>query len=946
MIQNSLPNKKSIKLLYWNIRSFNKRKLEIERMIKDYEVIICVESWLKPKPDTISFPGYITYRKDRINTKGGGLLIFVRNNIAFTEIKNIKSPSSVEMCGLYLSNISPPINLIVCYRAPWDSLSQKDWDLISENAFNNQHSILIGDFNAHNTSWNCKYSDASGQKFFNSIDKHDLLLHNPDTLTHIDVSRNSKSNIDLVLSSSNISDKIETEVWEETFGSDHYPITLSLNLDLNLYRKKSFKLNSLRTNWAGFLSDLENNYLQFFSVEFDQLSPSQKYDFFVKILSDAVRNNTPPKSTSNHARVTKKSNQTPWWDEECNKSKLLRKAALKKWNFTQNMVDLINYNKQCAITTRTFKIKKKENFKKFAESINIHTNARYVWNKCKIFKNKWVKITPPSLNENLNTGGKIESEINKLSPPWACTDPEWFPVCQNNDFLDKYFEFHEFNSTLNSTKIKSAPGPDGITYETLKNMPLKIKLILLDIYNELFRSGDYPISWKKSYIHFIDKPGNKGVRPISLTSCLCKHFEMLVKIRLQWWVEYTNVLPINQCGFRRGRSCSDNLLNLLLEVDESLSNKEEVFAAFLDVNSAFPSVNSDILLTKLADIGCSLNIIKLAKFLTHQRYIMTDLLGDQCRLVGKGLGQGGVLSPLFYLIYVAQIANNIPEVASISQFADDIEIHSKNKAVLENTILTVKNNLNHLGLELSPKKTVLIHFNNKNILPGSTTISIDNCLDKSSETARFLGITFDYNLEFSSHVNLIQKRGLRAFNIIKFLCGTWWGSHPDTLLILYKSFVRSIIDFGSFVYFPKFKKLADKLEKIQYAAIRASLGYRISTPKNILLAESKLQSIKERSKLLCNRFLAKSISNKSSPSYHIIFNYYDHCKKHKLKRKRISKECLENIMKKANKINKKDHFNIYKYNYKVLTFPIPVDFELGRKLQDLQDPNTLLDSVV
>ena len=66
----------------------------------------------------------------------------------------------------------------------------------------------------------------------------------------------------------------------------------------------------------------------------------------------------------------------------------------------------------------------------------------------------------------------------------------------------------------------------------------------------------------------------------------------------------------------------------------------------------------------------------------------------------------------------------------------------------------------------------------------------------------------------SAQVSQVQKRSLRALNILKYLCGTWWGSHPDTLLLLYKSYSRSIIDYGSFIYFPKYKKLADKLEKI------------------------------------------------------------------------------------------------------------------------------------
>ena len=92
---------------------------------------------------------------------------------------------------------------------------------------------------------------------------------------------------------------------------------------------------------------------------------------------------------------------------------------------------------------------------------------------------------------------------------------------------------------------------------------------------------------------------------------------------------------------------------------------------------------------------------------------------------------------------------------------------------------------------------------------------------------------------------------MRASNIIKFLRGTWWGSDPSTLITLYKSFVRSLIDYGCYIYFPSSVNLINKLERIQYIAIRSALGLRISTPTNILLAEAKLLFIKDRTELLC-----------------------------------------------------------------------------------------------
>ena len=234
----------------------------------------------------------------------------------------------------------------------------------------------------------------------------------------------------------------------------------------------------------------------------------------------------------------------------------------------------------------------------------------------------------------------------KISPPWINTNPSWLPECQPHDFFSSAFNFLEFNTALSSTKDKSACGMDGIDYQIIKKLPIKYRLLLLDIYNALYKSGDYPDNWKKSFVHFIPKSAIKVVRPIALTSCMCKLFESLIKNRLQWWCESKNIFPLNQSGFRKGRSCADNLLNLTLCADQALTNHKDLLAAFLDVCGAFDNVVCDILLQKLASIGCTKNVLSFVKFFIYQREIYSDHLNNKYRTTGKGVPLGGVLDSL------------------------------------------------------------------------------------------------------------------------------------------------------------------------------------------------------------------------------------------------------------------------------------------------------------
>ena len=136
------------------------------------------------------------------------------------------------------------------------------------------------------------------------------------------------------------------------------------------------------------------------------------------------------KSLHNKKSIPKKNHRNPvsWWDADCDKIKRLRRAAFKKWKYTLNSEDLINYNKLVAQAKKLYKKKKKNDFQKFAGTINFKTNLKYTWNKGKIFKNKWIKINPTSVHENLQNREKVLKELDNLYPPWFPSNSSHFLI--------------------------------------------------------------------------------------------------------------------------------------------------------------------------------------------------------------------------------------------------------------------------------------------------------------------------------------------------------------------------------------------------------------------------------------------------------------------------------------------------------------------------------------
>lgn len=267
-----------------------------------------------------------------------------------------------------------------------------------------------------------KKNDLNGLRLEESIDKSDLILQNDNSSTHLDISTNKKSNIDLIFSTIDLAHKLNFEVCDELWGSDHYPIFLNIGIEKEQYAKKSFKIKSVRTDWIKFQENLEATYNEFLTLDYANLSPSQKYEFFVECITKAVNASSSVRKIINGKG--KILNPVAWWDKDCDKAKRLRRASYKKWQFTGAINDRTEYKRCVALAKRTFKNKKKDYVRQFVSSLDMRVDPSYVWRKCKVLKNSFIKVKPSS---NYVTKDKVDEALDKLSPPWVQTNPDSVP---------------------------------------------------------------------------------------------------------------------------------------------------------------------------------------------------------------------------------------------------------------------------------------------------------------------------------------------------------------------------------------------------------------------------------------------------------------------------------------------------------------------------------------
>ena len=112
-------------------------------------------------------------------------------------------------------------------------------------------------------------------------------------------------------------------------------------------------------------------------------------------------------------------------------------------------------------------------------------------------------------------------------------------------------------------------------------------------------------------------------------------------------------------------------------------------------------------------------------------------------------------------------------------------------------------------------------------------------------TPTFLGVTFDRALSISKHVSSLKAKFFQRFKALRCISASSWGPSKESLSLLYKSFLRSLLTYASPEWFPFLSATnITKLERLHRAANRAISGCLSSSPIPLLLFEASLPSLR------------------------------------------------------------------------------------------------------
>ena len=190
---------------------------------------------------------------------------------------------------------------------------------------------------------------------------------------------------------------------------------------------------------------------------------------------------------------------------------------------------------------------------------------------------------------------------------------------------------------------------DGISSYILKTCATEIFRIIAYLINKSITDGVVPCQWKIAKIIPLHKKGDKcqpdNYRPISLLPCVSKLLERVVQKQLLNYLNDNDILVKEQSGFRSKHSTTTALIKVTDKWLEAIDQGKCTGCVFVDLHKAFDTVNHQILIKKLSDIGVQVTSIIWFQNYLMKRRIRTSIgqtLSEELSL-DYGVPQGSIL---------------------------------------------------------------------------------------------------------------------------------------------------------------------------------------------------------------------------------------------------------------------------------------------------------------
>ena len=132
----------------------------------------------------------------------------------------------------------------------------------------------------------------------------------------------------------------------------------------------------------------------------------------------------------------------------------------------------------------------------------------------------------------------------------------------------------------------------------------------------------------------------------------------ILQARLQQYgnCEFTDV----QADFKKGRGTRDQIANIRWIIKKARAFQKNIYFCFIDYAKSFDYVNHNKLWKILKEMGISDHLTCLLRnlYAGQEATVRTGHGATGCFQIGKGVGQGCILSPCLFNLYAEYIIRN------------------------------------------------------------------------------------------------------------------------------------------------------------------------------------------------------------------------------------------------------------------------------------------------
>ena len=755
---NPGPDRKNIRVCQINIRGLRANFSDLQTSVSNLYDIICIQETMlsnNVNDDNLKIPGYQkTLRRDR-DQNGGGLIIYLSNNIRAKRRPDLESSNNETMwVEMKLKGLA--VLLCNCYRPPsagvefWDSF-QCQLDKAKRGSIRN---ILIsGDLNADAKT-------AVGRYFASFIQQNHLSAHvdQPTRITAVSSTCFDQiiSNIPYLLKNVTIISPIGT--------SDHCVVAAQFGFNIEkrkCYQRKVWYYK--KADFDYFRSELAgHNWDSCFSSGNPDTICTEWTKTFLEIANKCIPNKI----------ITIRPDDVPWYNSHLRRLRNLRdrsySTAKKKNNarfweiYRQHRNKYINelHNAEEAY------------YSSMADKLSSSdTPPKTWWKTVKYFlgKNKESDLPPIEDGTSIHYSNDEKAEAfnnfflnNAFLNSNNATLPKSVPsrteritniVATEQDVLD----------IIKSVNVNKAAGPDGVSPTMLREAGLSIVKPLTKLINLSLRTAIFPDSWKLAHVLPLHKKNDKSeinnYRPISLLSCVSKIAERVVFKYTFNYIRENHLLSPFQSGFIPGDSTVNQLVNVYHMLCEALDKKKEVRVVFCDISKAFDRVWHEGLLYKPERMGISGALLLWFKsYISNRKQkVIIENSSSKTGDIQAGVPQGSVLGPLLFLIYINDITENVN--SHIRLFADDttlfIDFSDEITATqqINNDLATIRDWADRWLVSFCPKKTEALLVSLKHRTNPPPPIYFGQTRVTEVESHKHLGIILNNNLSWNEHID-------------------------------------------------------------------------------------------------------------------------------------------------------------------------------------------------